>query len=157
MQEGRQVGRLDPVSGCREDESLNDVAELADIARPAEGLKAPDGGAVEFFAPASMFCHKVAAEHFDQWRDVLRTLPQRRQVNGDHVQAVEEVFPESSQRALVFQFLVCCRDNPGIRADDGSAADRTKDPVVQNPEEIGLAELRQIPDLVQKQSASPLK
>ena len=44
MHEGRQVGRLDQVSGCREHESLNDAAEQADIAWPAEGLKAPDGG-----------------------------------------------------------------------------------------------------------------
>ena len=57
--ERSQVRCLDSSNGRCEDQSLDYVAQLADIARPDEGLEAANGLLAELLALPSMFGGKV--------------------------------------------------------------------------------------------------
>ena len=152
-EEGREMGRLDDGGGSGEDETLDDIAQLADVAGPREGLEGAHGLGAELFGLPGVPGGEVAAEHFRKRRDVLGAVAQRREVDGDDIEAVEEILTEGALGALGFQFLVRGGDNAGICADNGFAADGAEVAVLEDAEEIGLAETREVANLVQEESA----
>ena len=70
--------------------------------------------------PLKAFVHffiKVAKKVVREKRYILGVLPEGRKVNGDHVNAVIEIFPEFPFPDRFPQILVRGRDHPDIDLD----------------------------------------
>ena len=61
-----------------------------------------------------------------QHGDVFFAMTQGRQMNGNHIKAIVEIFAEGSFFNLLLENLICCRDNPHIDLDVLRAADPSK-------------------------------
>jgi hypothetical protein len=60
---------------------------------------------------------------FGDRQDVLSSFPERRDVQGDDVQAIEEVFPEPILFEHFFKVVVCCCQQSEIGLDQRCAPD----------------------------------
>ena len=91
MELERQVVVGDPLAVAGRDDALDQVLELADVARPpvvAEHAQGRFGDAFDVLVePRVVARRKNSAE----LRQVVEPLAQRRQPHRDHVEAVEEV------------------------------------------------------------------
>ena len=93
-------------------------------------------------------------ERLDQEQDVLPPLPERRQVQRDHVETVEEVGPEapfriSSSRSPLVAAIT--RTSTGI---DSVATDRDDLALLQHAQQLHLGGRRHLTDLVQEERAA---
>src|SRR5262245_29530531 len=74
----------------------------------------------------------------NQKRDVLRTASQRRQVHGDHVQAIEQILAELSFAGEDFQIDVGGGDHANVNLDLLDAAEVHELPVLEHAKDFGL-------------------
>ena len=77
-------------------------------------------------------------EIFSQQVDILSSLPKRRQVYSDHVQAIEKVLPKLLLSDLLLQRLIGGGDNSDICFDRGVSSYSGKFTFLQNPENLAL-------------------
>ncbi len=84
---------------------------------------------------------------------VPRPLPQRRQVDGDDVDAVEELLPELALRDGVGQVAVGRRDDPHVHVHQRGAAHSPDLPLLQHAEQLHLEGGGQLGDLVEEERA----
>ena len=89
-----------------------------------------------------------------QERYVGTALGQGEHVHADHVQAMEEVFPEAAIANPVFQILVGSGNDPHVHLDWRVAANPIELAVGQDPEQACLRVLRHVADLIEKQRAT---
>ena len=89
-----------------------------------------------------------------QGQDVLRPLPQRRDVQPDHVQPVEEVGAEQPAVYLLLQIAVGGHDQPDIQLDASGAGHPLDGLFLNQLQQLGLNVGRQLTDLIQKQCAA---
>src|SRR2546421_12111646 len=86
--------RLDDVAGADDDRALDDVLELADVARPAVSFERANRVLTQMqILPAlvgRMALHEVAGED----RNVPLSLAERRKLEPRQVQSVEETGPK---------------------------------------------------------------
>ena len=93
-------------------------------------------------------------EVLGQRQDVLGAVAQRRQVDVDDVQPVEQVLAEAAVRQALFQILVGGGDDAHV---DLLAARRPQRPdlaLLQDAQQLGLQRGRQLADLVEEQGAA---
>src|SRR5438876_10495123 len=91
---GRQPWRIEPVPAAEHEGPLYDVLQLADVARPAVGLEDRERlRRHAAHAPADVR-RQAPDEVCHEERDVLPPLAKRREMDRDHVQAIEEVLAE---------------------------------------------------------------
>ena len=90
----------------------------------------PDG----FPHLSRQICHEVV----DQQRYILSSLPKRRDVNGKHVQTIEQVFSEFPFAHHFGKIAVGGCDQPGIHLDGVITSQTLKLALLQNPEQLGL-------------------
>ena len=70
--------------------------------------------------------------------NVLRSLAQGWQIQGDDVQPVEEIFPETALPDFFFQILVRGGDEADINPFRACRSDRNQLPLLQDPKEFCL-------------------
>jgi len=87
----------------------------------------------------------------DERRDVLRPGPQRRERDGDHVEAVEEVLAEALRRHALAQVAVRRGDHPHVHLALAHVADRAHHAALQHVEQLGLQGRRHLADLVEEE------
>ena len=112
---GRQIFRLNDSSRDEEDKSFDRVGQLADIARPRmsdEELQRLGGEGFWLLTRKPESVKKV----LDEPRDILFPVPERRDRQGDHIEAKEEVFPEATGVELLLKILVGGAKNPSVHA-----------------------------------------
>ncbi len=88
-----------------------------------------------------------------QRRDVLDAVPQRRDHQPHHAEAVEEILSERPLLRERRQIAVAGRDDPGIDLHALVAPHRHDDLRFDGPEQLGLERQRQLADLVQEERA----
>src|SRR5690349_16695958 len=76
-----------------------------------------------------------------QWQNVLSPLAQRRYVQFDYVQSIEQIFPETPFPDFLFQVAVAGRENAGIGVNLCVRTDALKAAILRNAQQLGL-ELR---------------
>src|SRR6478735_1645207 len=86
----RQAIVLDRRAGRHHVGAIDDVAQLADVAGPAIGREAPEDVAAEALDRTLALADLLQEVLRDQ-RDVVDPLAQRRQVDREHVEAIEQV------------------------------------------------------------------
>ena len=94
-----EVARRHGVAVRQRERPLDQVLELADVARPVVALEHLHRVDRDLAQRATSICSAVLLqEEVDQERDVLAPLAQRRQVDRDDVEAVVEVLAEVARR-----------------------------------------------------------
>ncbi len=63
-------------------------------------------------------------ERLDQQRDVLATVAERRYLDDDDAEAIEEILTESLLRDLAIEIHVGCRHHAHVHAHHAARADR---------------------------------
>ncbi len=86
--------------------------------------------------------------------DVLRPFAERRQIEGNHPQPVEQVGAEAPLLDLVAQRSVGRRDDPHVDRDRLRAADRKHRAFLQHAQQLRLHLRRELGDLVQEERAA---
>ena len=105
---GPQCGReasSGPISdaGGEHDRALDYIFQFAHIARPGIGQQRPQAFRSDAPRGRSFSSEYRCRKKSDQQRNIFFALPQRRQVDGDDVQPVKEIFAELAFAHLLFQ------------------------------------------------------
>ena len=81
---------------------------------------------------------------------VLHPLPEGGEVNGNDLEAEEEILPEGTLFNLISKVMIRGRENPDIGLDGFSSADSLHHPGLDCPQEFGLSLGPQVPHLIQE-------
>ncbi len=90
----------------------------------------------------------------EQQRDVLGALAQRRHLDRQVVEPLEQVEPEPSVGHHLLEVLVGGGHESHVRRLFARVAHRAEHPLLEHAQQLGLDVERQIPDLVEEQSAA---
>ncbi|MND98241.1 hypothetical protein D3C80_905840 [compost metagenome] len=149
-----QVGRLHHLLPAHQQGMVNGVLQLANIPRPAVreqfafALQAQAGAAVAQ-ALAVFF-----EEELGQRQDVPRPFAQRRQADGCHVQAVEQVFAKMPGHHRIGEVDVGRRHQAHVDRDRRARAQAHHFALLQHPQQFHLHVQRQVADFIEEQRAA---
>src|SRR5680860_1613840 len=87
-----------------------------------------------------------------QWQ-VIVSIPQGREVDGDDIEAVKQIFAEPASLYLLRDDLVGGGDHTGINLDRHGTADAFELPFLKDPQQLLLCRKRHLPDLVEQDRA----
>ncbi|MCK7499649.1 MAG: hypothetical protein MZW92_61555 [Comamonadaceae bacterium] len=127
------------------------VLHLSHISRPAVIHERPQGFRREPGDVAGMRVAETLEKVGGQRRDVLLSFPERRQKDGDDVQAEEKVFAERSVPDGLFEIPVRGRDDPDIELPDLGVPDPAAFPFLEKTEQLDLRRRRDLSDLVEEE------
>src|SRR5207245_1149303 len=150
----RDVARPDFAFGGEHDHRFDEVAQLAHVAGPVgvhQDLERLRGDAVEL---AVVGGRELRDEAPHQERDVRPPLAQRRQIDVEDVEAVEEVVPEAAQGDLLLQGLVGRGDDAHVHLDRLRAADAEEGTVLEHTQQLHLRRRGHLPHLVEEDRAA---
>ena len=88
-----------------------------------------------------------------QRRQIVRALAQRRHVNRDDVEAIEQVLAERAAGDLLLEVLVGGGDDPHVHLDDAVAAEPLELLLLQHAQHLGLRLQAHVADLVEEDRA----
>ena len=149
----RQVLFGDVVLVADRDEPLDQVLELADVARPPVLLQHRHrrvGDALDRLPEPRVV---AAQEELGELRDVLGALAQRRQLDRDDVDPVVEVLAEPPFLDRLLEIDVGRRDQAELGLDRLGAADALDLAFLNRAQQLGLQVEPQVADLVEEQRA----
>lgn len=133
---------------CGDDQPLHQVFQLTDIARPRVLLQKRHEPGTEGQLLAVLPA-KALQKLMSQRQDVLRPLPQGRDVNADDIQPVKEVGAEQAPLHLLLQIAVRGYQQPEIQLNAPGAGQPLNGLFLNELQELGLDMVRQLTDLVQ--------
>ena len=134
-------------------QAFHQVGQLAHVARPgiqAQGLQRLVGEA--HFAAAG--AGQLRGDGHHQVGQVVGALAQRGHLDGEHIQAVEQVLAEVTVGDPRFQVAVGGGDHAHIAADGLVAADAFEAALLQHAQQLDLHRQAHVADLVQQQGAA---
>ena len=99
----------------------------------------------------AMLIIKTRQKMLNKQRNILAPIPQRRQRNIHHLQAIKEILSEPSLCNLRWQILIRRADNPNIHSHRLRTAQPLKLFLLQHAQQLRLRLDMHIADLVQKQ------
>ena len=97
---------------------------------------------------------ELAQEVIGQQRNVLAPLAQRRHVERNHVQPVEQILAKIAALDLLLQILVGGRDHAHVHLHELGRAHRLEALLVERAQHLGLRPQAHVADLVQEQRAA---
>ena len=100
-----------------------------------------------------VLAREQVGEVADQRRDVVAPLAQRRHVDRDDVEAVEQVLAERALVDLLFEVLVGRGDHAHVHLDDAVAAEPLELLLLQHAQHLGLRLQAHVADLVEEDRA----
>ena len=130
--------RGDGAGGREDDASLHRIFQLADVARPlvvhqdAEGFRGEAGGFGAVFRGVEL------EEVLSEQGDVFAALTERRKLQHDDVEAVEEVFAEAAVFDGLLEVDIGGGDDADVDLDLTGAAEVHEAAVLQDTEDLGL-------------------
>jgi hypothetical protein len=151
---GGEVVDVDHPLRADHGDALHHVAELADVARPVVahelGLRLGGDALGRDVCAARHLVEQALGEH----RDRLLPLAQRRDLEAQHFEPVEEVGAEPPGRHGVLEPDVGGRDHPEVHLDLDRAADAPELAALDRAQQLGLAAEVHLADLVQEERAA---
>ena len=108
------VLRKENISSGKYTGSLHGVLKFPDVARPPVLFKVTQGFLGKTKLGTAFRDSNLIKEEAGQQSDVFFAFTQRRNMDPDDVQAIEQVFPESSRFHFLFQFLVGIQTSRGF-------------------------------------------
>jgi hypothetical protein len=129
--------------------ALDDVPQLADIAGPAMRHHAVHRALAERHA-----ARPLGEEMLDQQRHVLAALAERRQVDREDGEAIEEILAETLGRNGFVDVAVSGGDYAGVDRDLAAAADALHRTLLDHAQQLHLHVGRHVADLVEEKRAA---
>src|SRR5580704_108749 len=137
---------------AREDAGAFDhIAELADVAGPGMRAEPPEAVGIDPGKLLAEFPLEMGDEMVGQPRDVLATLAERRDVNRQHVQSIEEIGAQATIRDVALEVAIRGRDEANVDANRARCADAFDLLFLQRAQELHLTLERQLADLIEEQ------
>ena len=149
----RQLGHADHPIRVHDRHALDQVGQLAHVARPVVAAQRHDRGGVEADGAALLVFH-AQDEFVDQHRDVLHPLAQRGHLDGEYVEPVEEIFPETVLGDHLFQVLVRRGNDAHVRLLGLVATDALEGALLQHAQQLDLHGQRHVADFIEEQGAA---
>src|SRR3990167_5375395 len=147
------LAQLEPRAAAHDDRSLDDVLELANIARPRIGNEAVECPLRDRLDRPPQLPRVLRHEVPHQQRDILGPLAQGRDPDREDVQPIEKVRAEPPFMCRRFEVAVGRRDHPDPDPD-GRSAHALELPFLEHAEQLRLKVERQLADLVQEDGPS---
>ena len=146
---GGQVERVDDLAAAQHRRALEDVEQLAHVARPVVGEQP------RHRLLGDRARRRAAQRVRDQQRDVAAPRAQRRHLDLDHRQPVVEILAQRARRSSPGRTgrLVAATMRARWR-QRLVAADALERPVLQHAQELGLQRRIEVADLVEEQRAA---
>src|SRR5438270_8113570 len=148
------VFRFDDVVRQKDRQSLDDIAQLAYVARPVISAQPHRCAARQSFARRSGLGGEAAKEVISKKIDVAAARAKRRHLQRQHIQSIEEIFAEVARLHLRFEILVRRGDHAHIHFDGLLAADALKRLLLQNAQHFRLRLETHVADLVEEERAA---
>jgi hypothetical protein len=148
-----RLGNLHDRSAGEDTSTLQDILQFSNVAWPGIGYESVHVLLPYAFEGLRQFALKVLKEMGDDERDVLASLTERRNVDRQDVQSVEEIFPEAMVGDLLHQVPIGGGDQPYIDVDRPGASDALEFMLLQHPQQFDLRIQGQISDFVEKERA----
>src|SRR5215831_5137678 len=149
---GRKIAGGDRLALSRHDQALDDVPELADVAgEPIPGERVE--GIRREGPPPAHLALELGEDQVDEVGDVLRMLAQGRNVDGEDVEAVEEIAAEGSVVDHPAEITVGGGHDADVRPLRLDGADGPHLAVLEEAQELDLEPDGKISDLVEEQRA----
>lgn len=153
----QQIGgddRFRIIAARQDDQALNIVAQLADIARPGMGLQHGHGIRADLARLDTRLLGNLRHEEFHKRWNVVAPVRQRRNNHGNHRQPVKQVFAEPAFGDHRFEVLCGRGDNPHIHLDPLGAAYPFKLLVNEHAQDLVLRFARHVGNLVQVENTA---
>lgn len=147
------MGGLDLLAADGDDEALDEVLELADVAGPGVLLEGGEGGVVDALDGEVVGDAVGAEEVLAEERDVAGALAERGEVDGDDVDAVVEVFAEAAGVDHLFEVFVGGADEAEVDFAKGATAEALDHVVFEDAQEFGLEREGEGGDFVEEEGS----
>ena len=142
------------IAGGEDGGALDDVFEFAHVAGPVVGLEENEGALGELERAAGALFGNPAEEELGERADVLDAFAERRDVDADDVEAVEQVLAEGAGFDGAFGLAVGGGDDADVGAQGLVAADAGELAFLEDAEELGLDEHGHFADFVEEEGAA---
>ena len=133
---GRQMRRVDLLLG-KDEGAVDHVLELTHVARPGAALEDRQRRGGEALVGAFLSV-ELAQEVVSQGGDVLCSRPQRRQVDREHLQPVEQIAAELALRDPGVEVAIGGGDDPHVDLQRFLPAQPRHHARLQHPQQLGL-------------------
>ena len=134
---------------------LQRVLELAHVAGPLVHHHRVERLLAQCLHLAAALLRQYLQKLLDEQQQVVPPLAQRRQVQRDHVEAVEEVGAEVAPPHLLLEVAVGGGDDPNVHRDRLGGADRDHFPLLQHAQQLHLERGRHLAHFVEEEGAAP--
>lgn len=138
-------------SECMDPANL--ILKLANISRPVVREEMLFDFGIEFKTGSPLFIEPIE-EMLGNQGDVTSSLTERRQMDIDHIEPVEEVLTKAALLNFRGQIPVGCGDDPDIDMDQFLSTDAADDTFLNDPEQFLLQSRRGVADFIQKYRAT---
>ena len=146
---------LDEPAFAEHDGALDDVAQLARVARPVVVEQPALGLGREALDRSPRALAHAAEEEASERKDVLAALGEGREVNADHLEAVVEVLAETPVLHELLEVAVSGGDETQVHGDLVLAADADEPALLEHPQQLHLRVESQLAHLVEEERPSP--
>src|ERR1700675_642774 len=134
--------------------AFDGVLELADVSRPVIHFQAAHGLRLDPIDMLVHGLHETIEERARQERNVFAAVSQRREVNGNYAQAIEEILAKTALGDFLFEVLVGSRDYADVHAGLFVAPERPNLSLLQHAVELHLHGEAHVADLVHEKRAA---
>jgi hypothetical protein len=109
--------------GVEDENSLGDIAQLADVTGPVVLLEGGEGSVGDFYVGATILLAELGEKFSGEKWDILLAITQRRDEEGNDVESIEEVFAEVATGDLLFEILIGSGDDASIDVNGRGGTD----------------------------------
>src|SRR5262249_36838194 len=148
-----EAGERHDVGGREREGALDGVLQLADVAGPVERDQRLEGVRRDALRRHLVLLGVPGEEVLDERRDVLTPRAQRRQLDVDDVETVEQVRPEAPVAHLRLEVAVGGADQADVDRHRSARAERGDLALLDGAQELGLQGEGDLGRLVQQQRA----
>src|SRR5258706_8662046 len=134
----RQMMGLDPRVRTDDDQSLHEIAQFAHIAGPRIAHKDFEGILAELARFLAVLRTEFIQEVADENGNVREAVTERRNEEGNYVQAIEKVLTESPARDFLVEIFVGRGDDANVDADGLIRANRLKALLFEHAQDLRL-------------------
>src|SRR5258705_2518724 len=154
MQVRRKRVGLEDVAASENEGPLDHVLELADIAGPTIALEDREGFRTDRFHRLAELGGDFPDEVRGQERDIVAALAERRQVDRDDVESIEEVLAKNTVGYRLGHVAIGRGDQPHVDLDVARVADAANLPLLNRPQELHLYGLGHLGDFVEEEASA---
>src|ERR1700752_586572 len=148
------MGRVDDCAFAQNRGPLQDVAKLSNIPRPVVLEKGLSCIARQTSRWPAEGLAGLLQKRLTQRQDIDATIAQRRNLDVEDAEAVEQVFAKVAALDGLAKVAVGRRDDPDVRFQQARAAEPLELAFLQNAQELGLCGETHLADFVEEQHAA---